>query len=453
MSRVLIRGFISNGLANTVQKVVRIADQLLLVPFFLTQWGADYYGEWLTLSIIPSVLAFSDLGFGSAVSNGFVLAYASGDRQKAADLRKSGFWTISLSVLLGVLLTAVLLTFAGEMSLFDKSLIDANDARCALVFMMASTLASFYTQLVEGFFRGVRKAALGGFLISGHNLLNIIVGLVVLNMGCGVVGYAFSKFIVAILFTIVFSIIGSRLVELDGVSGVIRRSDVKEIAKKGMGYLMTPIWQSIYFQGTTFVVRLTLGAESVAVFNTVRTVCRSVNQFFSIFNASIFSDLQYEYAKGNIATVQKCFRIAVRTSFVVGVLGMICLMAFGLYVYEWWTNGVLSVPTVVWNTFMVGVLMNAVWWTSVVTYRMTNKPYHFAIASTITATVSVGICYLLSNYYDLVGAAVGCLLFEFVMAIYVLPDSCRNIQMSWVDLFRHVKTDFQSVSRLMVRKK
>jgi len=72
----IIKGIISNGLANVVQKLVRIADQLLLVPFFLTHWGAAMYGEWLTLTIIPSVLAFSDLGFGSAVSNSFVLAYA-----------------------------------------------------------------------------------------------------------------------------------------------------------------------------------------------------------------------------------------------------------------------------------------------------------------------------------------------------------------------------------------
>lgn len=82
----VVRGIFNNGIANIAQKIVRILDQLLLVPFFLTAWGAEYYGEWLTLSIVPSVLAFSDLGFGSAVSNGFVLAYAAGNKQQAANL-------------------------------------------------------------------------------------------------------------------------------------------------------------------------------------------------------------------------------------------------------------------------------------------------------------------------------------------------------------------------------
>lgn len=177
MANRVIKGFISNGLANIVQKLIRIADQLLLVPFFLTHWGAAYYGEWLTLTIIPSVLAFSDLGFGSAVSNSFVLAYAAGDRQRAANLRKAGFWIISFSVLLGFLLSGVAMFVASEMNLFNKSLIEATDAALAVVIMITARLLGFYCQLVEGFFRGARKAALGSFIGSGHNLLNIAVGL------------------------------------------------------------------------------------------------------------------------------------------------------------------------------------------------------------------------------------------------------------------------------------
>ena len=41
----IIKGILSNGLANVVQKLVRIADQLLLVPFFLTYWGAAMYAR------------------------------------------------------------------------------------------------------------------------------------------------------------------------------------------------------------------------------------------------------------------------------------------------------------------------------------------------------------------------------------------------------------------------
>lgn len=266
-----------------------------------------------------------------------------------------------------------------------------------------------------------------------------------LSLGYGVVAYALSQLLVAVLFIVVYSLIGCQLVDLRGVKGVILKNDIKDIVQKGLGYMTTPVWQSIFFQGSTFVVRIALGAEAVAVFNTVRTVCRSVNQVFSIINASIFPDLQYEYGKGNLPLVQKYFRMAVLLSMVVGLLGTICLIVCGLDLYEWWTRSALSVPYEVWAVFMVGVLLNAVWWTSVVTYRMTNKPYHFAIASTITSILSVGVTYLFSLQFGLIGAAIGCTFFELVMAIYVLPDSCRNLQMRASDLFCNIKADANAI--------
>lgn len=435
------KGVLSNGLATIAQRVVRILEQLLLVPFFLTAWGAAYYGEWLTLSIIPSVLAFSDLGFGSAVSNSFVLAYAAGEKQKAANLRKSGFWIITGSVILGAVITTIAMFAGKEMHLFDKSLIDAKSAIIAVSLMMTSKLIGFYTQLAEGFFRGARKAALGSFLGSGSNIINLLAGFCVLYAGCGIIGFALSQFIVSILFTITYFIIGCKQIKLKEYTGKILKSDIKSITSKGMGYMMTPIWQSIYFQGGTFVVRLVLGAESVAIFNTVRTVCRSVNQMFSIINGSIFPDLQYEYGRGNFKTVHRLFRIAVLLSMFLGIIGTIFLVIFGRNMYEWWTQSILNVPQNVWFIFMIGVLLNAVWWTSVVTYRMTNRPYHFAVMSTVSASLSVAISYLLSIHMGLAGAAIGTVVYDLIMAFYVLPDSCHILGMKVKDLFSHINED------------
>lgn len=437
----IAKGILSNGIAIVVQKILRILDQLLLVPFFLAAWGAAYYGEWLTLTIIPSVLAFSDLGFGSAVSNSFVLAYAKGDKQKAANLSKSGFRVISFSVLFGVLLTIVILLLGDRFHLFEKSLIPANEAIIAVTFMIIARLIEFYTQLIGGYFRSVRRAALGSLIGSGRNIANLAIGFSVLYAGCGIVGFAVSQFVISIIFTIVYFFVGKQLIDLKGYKGNVFRSDIKMIIGKGLGYMMSPIWQSIYFQGGTFVVRLTLGPESVVIFNTVRTVCRSVNQIFSIVNESILPDLQYEYGKGNIPTVHRLFRIAVVFSMSIGVIGTLLLVLFGLDIYEWWTRSVLTVPINVWWTFMLGVLFNAVWWTSIITYRMTNQPYHFAIVSILMACVSVGTSYILSIHLGLWGAAIGATLYDTVMMCYVLPDSCHLLGMKVKDVFSHQKED------------
>lgn len=434
MSMGVVRGIFNNGIANITQKVVRILDQLLLVPFFLTAWGAEYYGEWLTLSIVPSILAFSDLGFGSAACNGFVLAYAAGDKQQAANFYKSGFWIISGSVLLGIVISFSIVIVGNYAGWFAKAAIIASDAIWAVTLMMASKLISFYTQLAEGFFRGAQRAATGSFLSSGNCLLNIIVAFVVLYMGCGVVGFAFSHFVISVFYTIFYWFLGRRMITFDGLKGKFVRKDIHMIMSKGIAYLATPVWQSIYFQGTTLVVRIVLGAEAVAVFNTVRTVCRSVNQMFGIINAAIFPELQFEYGRGNLLLVQRLFRIAVCLSIFIGFIGAIVLCMIGLPLYYWWIQNALMVEPMVWNIFMIGVFMNAVWWTSVVTYRMTNQPKYFAIASTLISCLSVGICYVMSEKLGLAGAALATTIFETVMVVCILPDACRQLGLKVSDL-------------------
>ena len=448
MNSKLAKGIIGNGLAQITLKVIRVMEQLLLIPFFLTAWGAAYYGEWVTLSIIPTVLTFTNFGFGSAVSNSFVLAYTGGNKQKAVDTNKNGILVVGGSIVVGVILTAVILVGGSYFHVFENTIIPTHEAILAIALLMTGRLISFYHLLIEGYYRGARKAVLSGFLYAGCSAINLVVGLGVLYWEGGIVEYAFSQFLITILFTIVYFIIGRRLVDLKGYQGRYILSEIKQITSKGMGYMMDPVWQCIYFQGSTLVVRLTLGPEAVAAFNTIRTACRSVSQIFNVVNGSIFPELQYEYGQGNMKTVHRLFRLSVLSSIFVGVIGVIFLSFFGMEIYNWWTQSQLSVSSEVWNTFVVNILFNAVWWTAMVAYPITNQPYHFAIASITTACLSVVISYILSIYLGLWGGALGIMLFELVMMLYVLPDSCRLLGMNTIELFSHLKED-----SILIRKK
>ena len=321
MKSSIAKGIIGNGLAQIVLKVIRILDQLLLVPFFLVAWGAEYYGEWITLSIIPTILGFTDLGIGTAAGNSFVLAYAAGEQQRAANIRKSGIAIISCTIFIGSLLTIGILYIANYYNLFDKTLIPAKDVIIAFALLMIAKLITFYFQLIEGFFRGARKAVLGNFIYSIYFAISLLSGFIALFCGCKVIGYAISQFIVSIIFSILYFIIGYKIIDLKGYTGSINASETKVIVYKGIGYMVNMVWQSIYFQGSTFVVRIVLGAESVAIFNTIRTACRSINQIFNIINGSVFPELQYEYGKGNMQIVHRLFRLSILTSIIIGIIG------------------------------------------------------------------------------------------------------------------------------------
>lgn len=152
--------------------------------------------------------------------------------------------------------------------------------------------------------------------------------------------------------------------------------------------------------------------------------------------------MQYEYGRGNLPTVRKLYRVSILASLIIALAGFLVLITAGQYIYGIWTNHKLDVPSDMWTIFMFGVLLNAMWWTSVVVYRVTNKPYHFAVMATIMSLVSVAVSYLLATPFGLMGVTIGAVLFDLVMALYIPYDGCRIFGMKLSDLWTNIPADY-----------
>ena len=423
-----------NGLGQMGNRVVKILEQLLLVPFFLSIWGAEYYGEWLTISMIPSVLAFSDLGFGTAVSNSFVLTYALGDKKKSADIYHTGLVIITLTIIFGIALSAFVIAGAWGGGVLEKSVVAPKDIMISLALLMGSRLITFYSQLFEGFYRAKQKAAVAFNFYSLEGILRITVGIATLFMGCDIVGYSIGQFLVAIFFNLMFACFALRLVR-DLPRGGFQKSIAIGTFKKGFGFMLTPIWQSIYMQGSTFVVRIVLGPTAVAIFNTVRTVCKSINAVFSVVNGAIYPEIQVAYGKGDIITVKRVYILAMQGVLVISGFGLLFLCFFGQQLYGWWTHNELDVPNLVWFIFMLGIPLNALWWTAGTVFRAVNKPTRFSVFGFIASIIATFISWCLSYPFGLAGAAIGFVAMDFIMLILTIPLSNKEISVTSDELF------------------
>lgn len=428
------KNIIFNGIGQIGNKVVRILEQLLLVPFFLSIWGPEYYGEWLTISIIPGVLAFSDLGFGTAISNAFVLAYSKGNNIMASNIYITGLIFNTLTVLFGVVLSVIVIFGGWKLDALEKSVISPPEIMISLAFLMASRLMSFYMQLFEGFFRAKSKAATAFNLYTVEGLLRIGVGILTLLLGCDIVGYSFWQFILAVVCNFIFAV-WARLLVKDLPRGHYDKQIGLTTLKKGLGFMLTPVWQSIYLQGSTFVVRIVLGPTAVAVFNTVRTVCKSINAAFSVIYGAIFPELQIAYGKGNKDLVKRIYVFAIQTVTIISFLGFVFLIFFGPTIYAWWTNNELIVDSYVWYIFMIGIPLNALWFTAGSVFRAINKPARFAIYGFISSLISTFISFILSYPLGLTGAAIGFVVMDFIMLSLTLPLANKEIEVNIIDLY------------------
>jgi len=443
----LNKRILSNGLASILQKVVRVVEQLFLVPFFITAWGAAYYGEWLTLTIIPSVMAFSNLGFGSAAGNSFVLTYAAGNKQKAANISKTGFYIITIMILVAIMVSILTIVLLDYFDVFEKSLIDKTDAIVAVSFMIVAQLLMFYLQLMESYYRAAQKAALSINLITTKSALLIGTGLLVLVLGYGVIEFAITQFFVTLLFIIFYGIKGKKVIGLfETHVGIKDKNILKEITAKGLSYLMLPVWQIIYFQGTTFVVRIVLGPEAVAIFNTVRTLSRSFNQFLYLVEPTVFPELQYYIGKNQWETAKKIFRLSILGVFLLSIVGCILLALFGPWFYKIWTKNALDLPLAMWYVSISGLIFNALWYSAEMVFRAVNQPKKMGVYGIIGAIISVAFTYVFSHYLGLVGAALGALTLDVLLVVLILPLGCKLMHMTLGDLFKHGISDFKMLN-------
>ncbi|MBN7816348.1 oligosaccharide flippase family protein [Algoriphagus pacificus] len=437
---------LKNTFASSISKLFRVTEQLILVPFFIAAWGANYYGEWLTLTIFPTILAFSDLGFGTASANMMVLKYASSDYIGASKMAKIGPLMTSTFVLIGFFISFLIIFSFYKFSFFDSLLIKKYDAIISLSFMMTAQLIGLFRQFYEGYFRIAQKSHQAMHLNNLYQFFNIFSGFIVLTFGGNVIHFSMTYFIVSILYTFLFVFLAKKKVLFKEIKfSSLLFDDIKNVAQKGIGFMLSPLWQSIYFQGSTFVVRIVLGPGAVAIFNTVRTLTRGVNQIYSIINVSVFPEIQFLIGQKKFPKVRLVFRYSLLITIFTAVLGVLFLFSFGLQFYKFWTNNELDPPIFMWNIFLLSICFNSIWWTSGVVFRAFNRPFRFVIAGFIASLFSVGLTFILSKSFGLIGASIGYIFLDVSLAFYILPLSCKMIGQNPLHLFKDFFMDFSMI--------
>lgn len=158
--RSTIRRIRAAFLAHGLTRSIRVLEQLLLVPLLLAGWGAERFGEWITLNSLSALTAVATFGIGHAASADIILRHAEGDTKGAA-----GSFTTAMALLAAVTV-AGMAGLWGLIQFFDvswlaasSSLGDAEAARVLLLLGLTVLLAFWVDPLV-----GVLSASVGAGL-------------------------------------------------------------------------------------------------------------------------------------------------------------------------------------------------------------------------------------------------------------------------------------------------
>jgi O-antigen/teichoic acid export membrane protein len=403
--------------------------QLGSVPILLHAWGAPKYGDWLVLSAIPSYLALSDLGFGTASGSDMTVRVAGGDREGALRTFQSSWLLVTLICAIPLALASLVVWRVPWSRWLNLSTVSTQDAATVVLLLAAYVLVGQQTNVFESGYRAGGNFATGMSTAAVFRLLEAVFATI-----AGVVNGHLVVVALVLLATRTFCAL-LYLLNLLRKSPWIRigfrhanMRTIRQLARPSLAFMALPAGQALSIQGFTILIASQLGSVAVVAFSTARTETRVAFQFFNIISIALWPELSAAFGAKKIALARELHRQACRASVTLSVLCVTGLWLAGPFLYRLWTRNAVQLDTRCFHLLLIVVVANSFWYTSSVVPMSTNAHVRLAGWYLVGAAISLGLAWLLLKPLGIAGAALALLVIDIGMSWLVLPTALRQVE-------------------------
>jgi len=423
---------IRNSLASGWGKISTVLFRLIQVPVLLSFLGIEDYGRWLVLYSFPSWIQLANLGFGSVASNEMSMAAAAGNIGKARAVYSTTLALVIAIFIGGLLLVSGIVPFLPSEQLLKLPAARHSEITLVIIWFTISTLLTFFSEVYEARFRSARKAHMPVILYSFRPWFELLGMVIVLQFSHRFDNLALAVLGTSVLYTLAMKWLSYRSKkEITFSAKDIDRNQVRPLFKKGLSFQAFPLGNALIYQGNILMVQVILGPAAVAVFGSVRTLVRSVNQMLELINQVMWPELSLLFGVGDYKRIARLHRIGVSVSIAAAVTCVLFLAVFGQWLYGFWTHHTIPLPQSLLLLFLLPIPFNALWFTSSVIHMASNKYEGLAIRYLIAMVLAIIACGILSYFFGIAGAAVSTLISDVVLIPFVIRQSLILTQDTW----------------------
>jgi len=411
-------------LSNTVGRLSQTAIQFIQVPVFLHYWPMSLYGEWVVLNSIPTYLAFSNSGFGTAASNKMTMLVAGGDRARALRTFQSCWWLIVAICSTVTLLLSGALYFLPAARLLQIGSISETDTKWIIFYLAVSVLLGQLEMLLQAAYRSIGRYPYGGFVKSAMALAAFSCTMLSVALGYDARTTALVYAVASIVGTIFLGCLVKH--DIPWIEFGWRHAQFREIlqlTRPAIAFMGFTMGNALNLAGSQMAVNYALGPVSVVIFYTARMISRGALQMVQMVNATFEPELSLSFGAGKIDTTRTLHRRACQLALLVAVVLVCGVMTVGPYVLHHWTGGHVPPSRGLLSILLVVVVVYSLWSTSSTLMTSTNQHQRMAVIYLVATSLTCVACYYFARWAGLYGAAAALLISELAMNLYVLPAS------------------------------
>lgn len=445
------RGLGANAVMQAIQFIVRFGE----APLFIWALGASGYGEWLMLSAIPSVLTLSDGGFVKTTNRSMALFAGHDDWQSVLRVYQTGWAMLSILSASVVALMACTLSAISLADLMHLKTVAEHGANLAFFLLATRVLVRFQCGLIHGAFAAQGKYATGTLYTAGFYFFSFAgtAGGLILNKD---------------IFSASVGGLAGALLATGAMALALRVSSPKfsfgfqhstwktmrELLAPSTANMAFPLGDALNMQGMRLVVGSIAGPQALALFSTLRTLCRSALQPVLAIARTIEPEISLSQGSANAKRRARHLylhstRLALWASIAIATI----VLLIGKPVYLVWTTGKLPFDFTSFAVLLIASILNGTWNVSLAAHTALNRHIRLAIIYLcIFGLAVIGISAVSVTKYGTVGGAFAILASEAAMLAIATKSGCLLMEVSEKRLLSYVASPSTKRLRAKIRK-
>jgi len=413
-------GLGAQGVKQAVNVFVRLAE----VPLLLSFWGTARYGEWLMVAAIPAYLAMADGGFTGAAQREMTIRKG-GDDQKGALAVFQSTWVLLLILSVGMMGLAAVITNTTPLASWLHFTSISNSELSAIVLLLTGQVVlGFQCGLIYGGYSCEGEYGRGTFIVAAMYLLDFLGMGAAIVMGAGPVGAAAGLAVGRAMGLVVF------LIDLPRVAPWLRfgwshasSARVMSLVRPSMASMAFPLGRALNIQGMRLVVGLVLGPSAVAVFSSIRTLCRSALKPVLIVAELVEPEMALAFGSGRLADMRDMLKRSSQVTLWMAVPACAVLWFIGAPLLNIWTTGRIELDVQLYALLLLASVAHSIWFSALMVSYATNRHGRAAVvflAANLGLLVATAV---LVDHIGIAGAGLAIALFEVVMVAWILPEA------------------------------
>lgn len=420
-----------NFAANIFALATQTLVQIVSVPLFLFFWSKELYGEWILISAIPTYLSLAEAGFATTAGNEIGMAVATGNLERARCSLHTA-WGFLAAICIPLLALAFGASFAIPWSRWLKLSVPEAAEICWVIFLLSAyTLAGLVFNVLGAVYRVTYKVPRFGFLMYTGRLV---------ELGAIAVSVAISQsmvFLASIMLatrvaTVLIVYLDSRHFSptLNLGLAAFSMEELKRTWRPSVLFMCTALGNALYFQGLTLLVGNRMGVSSVVVFNTTRTLTRTIVQFVTVIKHSAWVEFPYLFGAGDLARARRLNGLALEVSWVTSATLAMAVYFVAPWIMALWTHDVVEIDRALLAILLLSAVLNTVWFVPSGLLQGVNRHEGFALRYLLATSASLIVGALLVRPLGLAGVAWSMVVCEILLVPYVIEKTCQLLQCS-----------------------